>query len=281
MTAPPRKESAHDGYSDTDAYADVDEDLARLTEVVDDEERQRIRLEIVARCLPLADQLARRFAGRGEPSDDLVQVARLGLLKVVDRFDPEQGRFVGFAVPSILGELRRHFRDNTWAMRVPRRVKDNHILVRDATASLSQRLGRSPTASELAEELDVDREEVLLSMQAVHAYRPLSLDMPIPGSDSAGQTLAAMQGAEDPRYDTIEDAMIVAELMTELPARERSILRMRFCECLTQTEIAKALDISQVHVSRLLSATLDRLRTRMWSEAPTLLPVLMALPIAA
>lgn len=262
-----------------DDYAEIEQHFYRLMAVDDEDERRRCRAWIIAKCLPLADHIAYRFVGRGEPSDDLIQVARLGLVKTVDRYNPDKGRFLAFAVPTIIGEVRRHFRDNTWGMRVPRRIKDTHLRVRNAIDPMSQRLGRAPTVAELAAELDLACDDIAQSAEAAYAYRPLSLDTTLPGSDQAEQTLGAMQGAEDPRYDTIEDVVTVADLIPELSDREQAILRMRFCDCLTQTEIAKALGISQVHVSRLLSTTLDRLRRRLWSDAPSVLPVLMALPL--
>lgn len=262
-----------------DDYVHVEEHFSRLRDSDDDDERRRYRAQIITRCLPLADHIAYRFVGRGEPSEDLIQVARLGLVKTVDRYDPDKGKFLAFAVPTIIGEVRRHFRDNTWGMRVPRRIKDTHLRVRDAIDPMSQRLGRAPTAAELAAELDLDREEIAQSADATFAYRPLSLDATPRGRDMSDQTLGALHGAEDPHYNTIEDVLTLAELVTELSDREQAILRMRFGDCLTQTDIAKALGISQVHVSRLLSATLGRLRRRLWSDAPSVLPILMTMPL--
>jgi RNA polymerase sigma-B factor len=261
-------------------YIHVEGQFFELISIEDADVRRRCRAQIITRCLPLADHIAYRFVGRGEPSDDLIQVARLGLIKAIDRYDPDRGKFLSFAVPTIIGEVRRHFRDNTWGMRVPRRQKENHLRVRDAIDPMSQRLGRAPTARELADELDMDREDIVQSVEAAHAYRPLSLDATTHGHDVSDQTLGEMQGAEDPHYNTIEDVLTLADLVTELSDRERAILRLRFGECLTQSEIAKTMHISQVHVSRLLSGTLDRLRRRFWSDAPTLLPILMALPVA-
>lgn len=260
-------------------YVHVEEHFRQLMAADDEEERRRCRAEIITRCLPLADHIAYRFVGRGEPGEDLIQVARLGLVKTVDRYQPDKGKFLAFAVPTIFGEVRRHFRDNTWGMRVPRKLKETHLRVRDAIDPMSQRLGRAPTARELAAELDVDCEDIAQSADATFAYRPLSLDATPPGRDTSDQTLGAIQGAEDPHYNTIEDVLALAGLVAELSDREQAILRMRFGACLTQTQIANALGISQVHVSRLLSATLDRLRTRLWSDMPCVLPVLTAMPV--
>jgi RNA polymerase sigma-B factor len=264
-----------------DDYTKVEGDFSQLMAIEDRDERRRCRAYIITKCLPLADHIAYRFAGRGEPSDDLIQTARLGLVKTVDRYQPDKGRFLAFAVPTILGEVRRHFRDNTWSMRVPRKLKDTHRRVRDAIDPMSQRLGRAPTARELAAELGVEYEDVAESMDTAYAYRPLSLDAARPGDEDTGHTLGTKQGAEDQRYNTIEDVIAVSELITELSNRERAILNMRFCECLTQTEIARVLGISQVHVSRLLSTTLDRLRTRLLSDAPTVMSVLASIPLAS
>ncbi len=257
-----------------DDYADIEIQFQELLRLEDAEERCRRRAQIITRCLPLADHIAYRFVGRGEPDDDLIQVARLGLVKAVDRYDPRKGRFLGFAVPTIIGEVRRHFRDNTWGMRVPRRMKETRLRAREALDSMAQRLGRTPTARELAVELGVDYEEVVQSAEAAYAYRPLSLDATTPGSDTTDRTLGAMQGADDPHYDTIEDVMALTDAIPELSHREQAILRMRFCECRTQSEIGRALGISQVHVSRLLSTALERLRGRLWSDMSAVLPVL-------
>jgi RNA polymerase sigma-B factor len=270
-----------EAFVDADVYARVEDQFAQLLEIDDVDEISRRREQIVTMCLPLADHIARRFAGRGEPEEDLVQVARLGLMKVMDRYDPEKGRFLGYAVRTILGEVRRHFRDNTWGMKVPRRLKDTRLLMREAFGSLAQQLGRTPTARELAAELDVEYEEVVQAAQAAYAYRPLSLDAPAAGGGTTDQSLGATQGAPDPLFDTIEDVMAVAAALPGLSQREQIILRMRFCECLTQSEIGRALGISQVHVSRLLTGALERLRTCMWSDVARALPVVMALPLAA
>lgn len=269
------------GFADTDVYACVEDQFAQMLDIDDVDEVCRLRAQIVTTCLPLADHIARRYAGRGEPDDDLVQVARLGLMKAIDRYDPQKGRFLGFAVPTVIGEVRRHFRDNTWGMRVPRAVKDTRLRMRDAFGSLAQRLGRTPTARELAVELDVEYEDVIQAAQAAYAYRPLSLDAPVVGGDRTEQTLGATQGATDQRFDTIEDAMTVAAAVPELSQREQAILRMRFCDCLTQNEIGIALGISQVHVSRLLTVALQRLRTYLWTDMARAIPVVMALPLAA
>lgn len=278
-STPKLKPSQARSDSELDDYVNVEGHLSALDDVEDEDERRRRRARIITRCLPLADHIAYRFVGRGEPSDDLIQVARLGLVKTIDRYDHRKGRFLAFAVPTILGELRRYFRDNTWGMRVPRRMKETQRQVRDAIDAMSQRLGRAPTPRELAAELDIELEDVVQGMNT-SAYRPLSLDATIPGGESAGQTVGATQGTEDPRFDTIEDLITLSELVSELSAREKVILKMRFGECSTQTEIARALGISQVHVSRLLGTTLDRLRRRFYTDTPGVAAVLMSLPLA-
>ena len=253
---------AHDDYEQVGALC------RKLSEVTDDRHRKRLRCRIITESLPLADHIAYRFVGRGESADDLIQVARVGLIKAIDRYDPGKGPFLAFVVPTIIGDVRRHFRDNTWGMHVPRKLKDMHRRVRATIEPLAQRLGRAPTASEVAAELGVDYEEVVQSADAAYAYRPLSLDSAMPGTPNAGSSAACRHGAEDPRYNDVEDALTVAELVGRLTERERVILKLRFCEDLPQTQIAERLGISQVHVSRLLSATLERLRQDFWEDAP-------------
>ena len=214
----------------------------------------------------MADHIAYRFAGRGESADDLTQVARLGLIKAIDRYNPDKGPFLSYAVPTIMGAVRRHFRDHAWSIHVPRKIKNTHQRARAAIDPLAQRLGRAPTASELAAELSVDRDDLVRSLDAGHAYRPLSLDAPIPGSQ-ATEPFAARHGAEDPRYGTVEDALTVAELVGRLTERERLIVRLRFCEDLPQSQIGERLGVSQVQVSRLLAATVNRLRQYFWEDA--------------
>ncbi|CAA0096573.1 RNA polymerase sigma factor SigF [Mycolicibacterium vanbaalenii] len=227
-------------------------------------EHRRCRQRIITECLPLADHIAYRFVGRGEPSDDLIQVARIGLVKSVDRYVPAKGRFMAFAVPTIRGEVRRHFRDGTWSMRVPRKVQETQLKMRHAVETLSQRLNRSPTNPELARELGVDDDDVAHSHAAHWAYRPLSLDAPrSPDDGSQPVGIGASHGAEDPGYETVENLMMLREAIAELDPRRRDILGMRFFEGLTQREIALRLGISQVQVSRLLDATLTRLREQM------------------
>jgi RNA polymerase sigma-B factor len=260
--------------NNSDDYVDVDHLFARLENACSDEERRFWRERIVTKALPLADHIASRFVGRGESRDDLVQVARLALVKAVERYERDKGQFVSFAVPTIFGEIRRHFRDNTWGMHVPRSCQEASLAVRGAVSEMSQRMGRMPTTTEIADELHMSLDEIRRSQMAAKAYRPSSLDAPVTGADGEAQPLAALHGEVDHRYDKVEDLIVLADLVRELPERERVILRMRFYDCLKQRDIALCLGISQVHVSRLLSATLERLRIMMCAEGAALLPVL-------
>ena len=218
---------------------------------------QRHRDRIVERCLPLADHIARRFDGRGEPRDDLVQVARVGLVNAVIRFDVETGSdFVSFAVPTIMGEVRRHFRDNSWSVKVPRRLKELHLRLGAATSELSQRLGRAPPPTELAAELDMDREEVVEGLIAGSSYNTLSIDSGGGGSDEDALTIVDTLGDVDLSLDQIENREALRPLLAALPERERTVLLLRFFESLTQTQIAERVGISQMHVSRLLAKSL-------------------------
>jgi RNA polymerase sigma-B factor len=226
---------------------------------------QRHRDKIVERCLPLADHIARRFEGRGEPRDDLVQVARVGLVNAVARFDVDAGSdFVSFAVPTIMGEVRRHFRDNSWSVKVPRRLKELHLRLGTATADLSQRLGRAPTATELASELEMDREEVVEGLVAGSSYNTLSIDSSGNSSEEDdARAIADTLGDVDAGLDRIEDRESLRPLLEALPERERMVLVLRFFESMTQTQIAERVGISQMHVSRLLAKSLARLRDQL------------------
>jgi RNA polymerase sigma-B factor len=247
-------EESGDGYAD---LAPLFGELSALNE--QDPRREALRERVIERCLPLADHIARKFSGRGEPFDDLSQVARVGLMHAVDRFDPERGSpFLSFAIPTIMGEVRRHFRDNTWAMRVPRRVKEIHLRLGPAIDQLSQRLGRAPTAKEVAAELEVDFAEVTQALIAGHAYQPTSIEA---GGNAENEgSLMDTLGEVEPRYDLVEDHLAIAPLIGQLPERERRVLTMRFFESMTQSQIAGQLGISQMHVSRILAKTLARLR---------------------
>jgi RNA polymerase sigma-B factor len=239
--------------------ADERDDLRRKFREYAESKDPALREELVTAHIGLAEYLARRFTNRGEPLDDLVQVASLGLLKAVDRFDPERGlEFSTYATPTIVGELKRHFRDKGWAVRVPRRVQELHLRLGSVVSVLSQELGRSPTIGEIAQAASVSEEDVLEAIEAGHAYRFTSLDAPS-GSDDEG-TLATQLGEEDQALIDSEHRVALSPLIARFPPRERTILHLRFFEGLTQSEIAGRLGISQMHVSRLLARSLAQLR---------------------
>lgn len=225
-----------------------------------------IRDELIEAHLRLAEHLARRFNNRGVPLEDLVQVASLGLVKAVERFEPERGlEFSTFATPTIVGELKRHFRDKGWAVRVPRRIQELHVEINGLVGTLTQRLGRSPTIEELARASATSEEEVLEAMEAAQAYRSASIDAPSGGDDS-GLGLAGQLGDNDTNLFAAENKMLVASLIETLPKREQLIMRLRFYDGMTQTQIAERLGISQMHVSRLLARSLGQLRNRLEHE---------------
>lgn len=220
------------------------------------------RAALVERFLPLARRLALRYADRSEAFDDLVQVASIGLLKALDRYEPSRGTaFTSYAVPTILGELRRHFRDRTWHVRPPRRIGELAQRVEKAVAELTARLQRAPTVTELASALGVSEEDVLEAIQAWDSYHALSLDAPITdeqGSDARGDR----QGSRDPGYNQAEARALLDKLLPILSSRDQEILRLRFVEDLTQQAIAERMGISQMHVSRTIRQSLARLRTQ-------------------
>lgn len=221
----------------------------------------RTRDELIEAHLGLAEYLARRFSNRGEPLDDLTQVASVGLLKAVDRFDPTRGvEFSTYATHTIVGELKRHFRDKGWAVRAPRRMQELYLRLGRIVSTLSQELGRSPTIPELAAEAQVSEEEVLEALEAGQAYRFASLDAPSPGGDE-GDTMSSQLGEEDAGMIDAEHRVALSPLLAQLPKREQVILHLRFFEGLTQSGIAERLGISQMHVSRLLARSLAQLRS--------------------
>lgn len=251
-----------EGDTGRDDYAAAVRLLATAAAETDDERRAQLRDEAVAACLPLADHVARRFAGRGEPFDDLVQVARVGLVNACDRFDPtRETEFLSFAVPTVMGEVRRHFRDNTWTVRVGRRTKETAQAITLGIDELAQTLGRSPRPTELAAHLDLPVDEVIDGLLARSAHTASSLDAPASDhGEDAGRPLVETIGATDPDMGRMDDFVTIREAMVELPERERTIVALRFFRSMSQSEIAEELGISQMHVSRLLSATLRRLR---------------------
>ena len=220
------------------------------------------REEIVERFLPLARQLARRYARPHEPIDDLFQVASMGLLKAIDRFDPERGNaFSTFAVPTIVGELKRYFRDTGWAVHVPRPIQERIGQVNRCVGTLTRRHGTSPSPHEVAECVGVSVEEVLEAMDAARAFDALSLDTPRGSDGDVGSAYSETVGEDDARFEMVEYAAVIEPTMAALPQRDRLILRLRFERDLTQSEIASRLGISQMHVSRIIRRSLDRLRT--------------------
>lgn len=231
----------------------------------DDSERKFLRDTLVEMHMPLVEHLARRFQYRGEPLDDLIQVATIGLIKSLDRFDTERGvEFSTYATPTILGEIKRHFRDKSWAVRVPRQLQEMRLALTNATSELGHTLGRSPTVAELAHYIGATEEAILEGLEAANAYSTISLDAPSgDGTDIDAPTLADTLGIDDLGLESVEDRESLRPLLAELPARERRILVLRFFGNLTQSQIADEIGISQMHVSRLLSRTLAHLRERL------------------
>jgi RNA polymerase sigma-B factor len=219
------------------------------------------RAELVERFLPLARRLARRYERASEPLDDLVQVACVGLVKAIDRFDSERGdAFSSYAVPTILGELKRHFRDAGWAVHVPRGLQERVLEVNAAMEQLSRDLGHSPNPEQVAIKLDMSIEQVLEAIEAAGAYDTVSLDHPRRVGDSESDTIADTLGTSDGRFELIEDRATIGRGFRTLPDRERRILYLRFVDGLTQAEIGERMGMSQMHVSRLIRRAIDRLR---------------------
>ncbi|MGW4369749.1 SigB/SigF/SigG family RNA polymerase sigma factor [Nocardia takedensis] len=233
-----------------------------------DPRRAALRDRIMRRALPLAENIARRFRGRGVEDDDLRQVACLGLVNAVDRFDPSHGSsFLSFAVPTVMGEVRRHFRDQTWSVRVPRGTKETHAKIGPAVEELAQRLGRMPRPSEIAAELDLDRTEVTQALVAANAYRADSLDAALTdGDDDTIAPALSRLGAVESAYGLLEDAMAVRPLLEALPERERQVLVWRFSDNLSQAEIAARLGVSQMQISRTLTRIFTTLRDKALAE---------------
>ncbi|MFE1324040.1 RNA polymerase sigma factor SigF [Streptomyces sp. NPDC058741] len=228
-------------------------------------EYAELRNQLVRMHLPLVEHLARRFRNRGEPLDDLTQVATIGLIKSVDRFDPDRGvEFSTYATPTVVGEIKRHFRDKGWAVRVPRRLQELRLALTTATAELSQLHGRSPTVHELAEKLAISEEEVLEGLESANAYSTLSLD--VPDTDDESPAVADTLGAEDEALEGVEYRESLKPLLEDLPPREKRILLLRFFGNMTQSQIAQEVGISQMHVSRLLARTLAQLREKLLVE---------------
>jgi RNA polymerase sigma-B factor len=231
-----------------------------------DEERLRIRGELVELHLPLVEYLARRFRNRGEWLDDLTQVATIGLIKSIDRFDLARGvEFSTYATPTIVGEIKRHFRDKGWAVRVPRRLQELKLALTKAIGDLAQREGRAPTVAEIAAHLQMSEEEVLEGLESANAYSTVSLDAPDSGDDDA-PAVAESLGMLDDALEGVEYRESLKPLLEQLPSREKRILLLRFFGNMTQSQIATELGISQMHVSRLLARTLTQLRAGLTAD---------------
>ena len=263
---PRTSRSVGDSYYNIEPWFDK---LAALDPT--DPEHARTRAHIIDLCLPLAANIARKFNNRGEALDDLLQIARVGLVLAVDRYDTAHGAsFLSFAIPTIMGEVRRYFRDHTWSVRVPRATKELQQRLGPVTETLTQRLGRGPTAREIAAELDVEVTEVTRALIARNAYRANSLDNTGGQDDdvSAASVLDTL-GAHEPSYRLIEDRMAVRPLLAALPEHERQILAWRFFDQLTQAQIAERIGVSQMQVSRILNRVLSGLREQALAESPT------------
>ncbi|WP_166349590.1 RNA polymerase sigma factor SigF [Phytoactinopolyspora limicola] len=233
----------------------------------DDPRRLATRNRLATIHLPLAEHLARRFAGRGEPYEDLVQVATIGLIKSLDRYDPARGvEFSTYATPTILGEIKRWFRDKGWAVRVPRRLQELRLSIGTATTELTHQLGRSPTVAELAKTLQVGEDAVLEALESATAYNAISLDAPEANPDTGAAPLDLI-GHHDEALDGVENREAISRILATLPERERQIIVLRFFRGMTQSQIAQEVGISQMHVSRLLSRTLAHMRTSLLADA--------------
>ena len=233
---------------------------SHVYELFDRRDEPAARDELIENYLQLAESLARRYQHSGQPLDDLVQVASIGLVKAVDRFDPKRGvTFESYAIPTILGELKRYHRDQGWSVRMPRRLQEHTLLIKDAVPALSQELGRSPKISEIAAHAQLSEEQVLEAMDAQDAYASISLDAPI-DDDTDSATLSERLSTDPEEFDTAEEWAEFEPHLRALPDRERQIIILRFFRDWTQSQIAEELGISQMHVSRLLSQTLQKLR---------------------
>jgi len=257
-------------HTSVSEFADQDRHRVALVDTMaalpaDHPSRPVLRDEAIEAWLPMAKRLARRYSGRGESLDDLVQTAMVGLIKAVDRYDPDFGSdFVGFAVPTILGEIRRHFRDRGWAIRVPRRLQEMRLAINDAQSVLMHTLGRPPTIADIAAHLRVGEEEVLEGLEGARAYRATSLSAPVRADAAQGTVeLGETLGGEDHGYELTELHLALRPALARLTERERRIVTLRFYGNQTQSQIAEQLGVSQMHVSRLLTAALAKLRKHM------------------
>jgi RNA polymerase sigma-B factor len=240
----------------------------------DPDKRHRLLEDIVTLNLPVADSLAQRYSARGLPIEDLVQEARLALVRVVESFRPEYGHdFLSYAVPSILGALRKQFRDSGWTVRPPRRIQEAQQAINRARSDLLQQLGREPRVNELADILALDEETVIEALAADGCYTAASLDRPV-GSDAdrepGGRTLGSLLGAEDPDLESCEARVVLHPLLSRLEERDRMVLRLRFLDGLTQREVGEQIGVTQMQVSRILSRIFCTLREQLEEPHPTM-----------
>jgi RNA polymerase sigma-B factor len=248
----------HERLDDLDVLAAA---YAREWVVADAVHRRHLRNDLICRCLPFADRMARRYSGRPEPIEDLEQVARLGLVQSVDRYDPGRGSFTAFAVFTICGEIKRHFRDRTWGVHVSRRLQNLSLEIGTATAELSHVLARDPTRAELADHLEVTEDQVGQAQVCAAGQTTVPLSTPL--DDNGFRVLGDLIGARDESIEVLPDRLTVTDLLRRLPARTQRIIALRFYGSLTQTQIAQDLGISQMHVSRLLTKALTKLRSHL------------------
>ncbi|MEV6072326.1 SigB/SigF/SigG family RNA polymerase sigma factor [Nocardia sp. NPDC052001] len=257
--------STHRARTGGEAYDNIEPLLQQLADMAPtDSGREPLRQTIIGKCLPLGQHIARRYTGRGVEYEDLAQIAAVGVVLAVDRFDPGNGSsFLGFAVPTIMGEVKRYFRDSTWAVRVPRRTKELQQQLGTMIPRLAQSLGREPTARELADHMEIDLTEVTQALIARNSYTAASLDAP-QTAERDGTSLTPIDSLcqIDPGYVLMEDSLTIGPLLAELPDRDRAILIMRYGQEKTQAQIAKTMGISQMQVSRLLTRILTDLRTQ-------------------
>jgi RNA polymerase sigma-B factor len=269
---PSTPDAGNTATEDDDEYAHLVPLQRRYAQIsADDPARSQLRDQLISGYLPVAEHIARRFAGRGEPLDDLIQVAIVGLINAVDRFEPHRGsHFLAFAVPTITGELRRYFRDHGWSTHVPRRLKDLNLAIRSTLAELSQQLDHSPRPSDIADHLAVSTAEVIEALHAAEAYRSSSLDEMLHG----GQATVSDKfiGKQDIQISLVDDRETLRPLLAELGPRERTILALRFFHHCTQAQIAEQIGISQMHVSRLLRQILTFLHHRVTGSTRAVRP---------
>jgi RNA polymerase sigma-B factor len=249
---------------DDDRVQQLLEELARTGR--HDPRWEELSAEIVRIHQPFIRYIASRYSRHGEPREDVEQAAMLGLVKAINGYDPEVGRrFMAYASPTVIGEVKRHFRDRTWSMRMPRRLQELRLSLRTVRSDFLRDHGRAPTVREMSVLMGISEEEVIEALEAADAYRPISLDSPV-SEEVGGETLGDLIGEEDPDIETVVDRTAVRPLLEKLPERERTILMYRFFGNKTQAEIAELMDLSQMHVSRLISRSLARLRAQLLED---------------